>query len=98
VSRRPRVALAVLVLPAGTAVVVAWAWLVAATASQSVLRQLMYWWSILVVPGALVVVPYLVLSRTVRRGVAALITGGWFAVCVALLVWMAERSLSQLTF
>jgi len=46
------VALALLTLPAGVVVVVAWAWLTAATDSQSLIRQLMYWWSILVVPGA----------------------------------------------
>jgi hypothetical protein len=84
-------------MPGGVVVLFAWARLMIAAPSQSAVRYVMYWCSAVVVPGALVVGPYLVLARTMRRGAAVAVIAGWVVLCLIGFAWLLDRAISEIT-
>lgn len=97
VDWRRRVA-ALAILPGSALALALWLWLMAETPSRSAGRYVLYWSTIVVVPGIMVVLPYRVLSRSMRPATAALLVVALVGVCALVAAWLALQALNSLTF
>ena len=90
--------LALAILPGSALAVALWLWLMAETPSRSVGRYVLYWSTIVYVPGVMVAIPYRVLSRALQPSTAVLLVLAFLGSCGLVLAWLAVQALNSLTF
>lgn len=97
VDRRRQV-MALAILPGSALALALWLWLMAEMPSRSAGRYVLYWSTIVVVPGVMLALPYWVLSRSMRPATAVLLVVALVGVCALVAAWLALQALNSLTF